>query len=691
MKKALFLLIFTFLYLTAIQAQNVQWASEVTKFSSQFNLRQYSAKQVLGKPNVLPNLGISPNAWSPAKRGKKEFIEVRFEQPSVIQQVAIAEVNNPGSIEKIYAIEPNGTRHLINEFIPRAIPIEGRLFRLFIDETPYQVQGLRVEFDGSIKDDYMGIDAIAISDSKDPITVDINISEDINNDYIPLALDSNINTTFNELKPIITPDGKTLFFSRQNYPENVGGYNDDEDIWMSSRDTITGEWTKAVNVGAPLNNKGPNFVNSVSSDGNTMLLLLGNAYYSKRKMTQGVSMSTKDENGEWGKPQNLKIDNDYNLSEKANYFLTSDKEAIVMSVERDDSYGDRDLYVSFKKNNGTWSKPINLGEVVNSADEEGSPFLASDDKTLFFSSKGFSGFGGYDIYLTRRLDDTWTNWSEPENLGAAFNSREDDIFFNFTENDEYAYFTRGSVVNTDIYKVKLPYYQKPQMLATLMEQGPNIIVAVKGRVFDSKTGKKIDANLQFSMQIDSTKINLANADTAGYRLQLKEGFVYDIKTKSPGYYQSFDFISLEGITESIEIEKDIYLDPIIKNTPVVLKNVNFDFDKSDIRKDAEPILDNLVELMYDNPEYHLTIEGHTCNMGSDAYNQSLSERRAGSVVRYIQSKGIESERLVYFGYGESRPLVSNDSNEGREINRRVAFRINDMSELGSDISSVSAR
>ncbi len=687
-------LLYIFLLITAtVNAQNVQWAAKVVKYSSQFESKQFSAEQVLNKPNVLPNLGLSPNAWSPDKKGKKEFLEVEYQRSSKIQQIAIAETHNPGTLSKIYAFDDQGSKHLLTELTPRSIPIEGRLFRLFIDETAYKVKALRLEFDCSVTKDFIGIDAIAISDSRDPITVDINITDEINNDYIPVALDSNVNTIYNELKPIISPDGSKLFFSRQNHPENTGGESDDEDVWMSQRDTTTGEWTKAVNVGQPVNNRGPNFINSVTADGNTMILLLGNAYYSKNRMTQGVSMTTRDEDGEWAKPINLHIKNDYNRSDKANYFMTNDKEAIVMAVNREDTHGDRDLYVSFKNTDGTWSEPLNLGGIVNSADEEGSPFLASDNKTLFFSSKGFSGFGGFDIYLTRRLDDTWQNWSEPENLGAAFNSREDDVFFNFTENDEYAYFTRGTKENTDIYKVKLPYYQKPQMLASLMNddfRNPNIIVAVYGKIFDSKTNEPVNGNLEFVRKSEVPMVELAGSDSVnGYRLILKEGFVYDVKAKAKGYYPASDTVSLVGIVVSTEIEKNFYLDPIQKNIPIVLENVNFDFDKSNIRADAAPILDKLVEIMFDNPEFNISIEGHTCSMGPEAYNQGLSERRAKSVVDYIMKKGVQPERLSYIGYGELRPAFTNETREGREKNRRVEFRIQDQESLGDDISTTS--
>ena len=464
--KNIFLIALLLISVTSF-SQNIQWADEVLDFTSQFGKRQYSVDQVTGKPNVLPNLGASPNAWAPKKRGKTEFVKVGFKNPVQIRQIAIAETHNPGAIHKIYAYDTKGNEYLLSEFEPHFLPIEGRLFRFFFDRTSYEVAALKITINGDVLAGHFGIDAIGVSDSQLPITVEINVTNELNNDYVPIALGSNINSEYNELRPLIAPDAKTLFFSRQNHPENTGSVNDDEDIWFAERDSISGDWRKAINMNRPLNNNGPNFISSISTDSQAMLLLLGNAYYSRNRMTQGVSMSVKNEDGSWSKPKNLDIINDYNISDKANYFLTNDMESIVMSIERKDSYGDRDLYVIFLQDDGTWTQPLNFGPQINSASEEASPFLASDGKTMFFSSKGFSGYGGYDIYLTRRLDDTWQNWSEPENLGAGFNSREDDIFFNFTENDEYDYFTRGVETNTDIYKVKLPYYQKPEMLASL--------------------------------------------------------------------------------------------------------------------------------------------------------------------------------------------------------------------------------
>ena len=239
----LFAIIFTISF--SALSQEARWADLVIEFSSEFGKRQYSANQVLGKPNVLPNLGASPNAWAPKKKGKSEFVKVGFVNPIQIQQVAIAETHNPGGIHKIFAYDTEGNEHLLHAFEPGYIPIEGRLFRLFIDRTDYKVAALKITIDGKLLTGHFGIDAIGVSGSKEPIAVEINITDEINNDFVPIALGPNINSEYNELRPLIAPDANTLFFSRQNHPDNIGGIADDEDIWFSVRDSVSGDWKLA--------------------------------------------------------------------------------------------------------------------------------------------------------------------------------------------------------------------------------------------------------------------------------------------------------------------------------------------------------------------------------------------------------------------------------------------------------------
>src|SRR6478752_340561 len=404
------------------QAQMVQWASKVIEFSSELTPVQYSAQQALGKPNVLPAGGQNPNAWTPDKPKRKEFIKVGFATPMQIQQVAIAETHNPSALFKIYTYDEAGREYLIRSNNPLVVPVKGRMLTIMIERTPYKVTSVKLEFDGAALTDYFSIDAIAIADSNYPLVASIDIPDLLSKGLVTERLDENVNSEFTELNPILTPDGKTLYFTRKNHPGNMGGVNDKEDIWYSELGA-DGKWTLAKNMGPQFNNEFPNFINAVSSatpDGKSVVMLLGNRYMENGKMLAGVSMSDNI-NGTWLKPKAIMIENDYNYNEKANYFMANTRKALLMSIEREDSRGGRDLYVSFAKNDTVWTQPLNLGDIVNTSGEDTAPFLASDDKTLYFSSNGFSGFGGSDIFVTRRLDDTWTNWSEPENLGPELN------------------------------------------------------------------------------------------------------------------------------------------------------------------------------------------------------------------------------------------------------------------------------
>jgi hypothetical protein len=393
----------------ATLSQDIQWASKVIEYSSELTPIQYSAEQVLGKPTVLPAAGESPTAWTPDRPNNMEFIKVGFANPMKIRQVVIAESYSPTAIAQVYIYDTSGKEYPIGNFTPRTIPLKGRLVSIIISETTFEVASVKVELDGSTVAEYYSLDAIGISASAKPMDVEVEIMENLNTNLLAERLNDNVNSPYKEYKPLLAPDGATLYFSRKNHPGNMGGVDDDEDIWYSEMDS-TGEWQEAVNAGPELNNEEPNFVSGITPDGNTVVLLLGNRYEKKGKMKAGVSISTK-EGDKWTKPYNLDIENDYNYHEKANYFLTNNRQVLLLAVERDDTHGERDFYVSFFKEDSTWSEPLNMGDVLNSVGDESSPFLAADDETLYFSTNGRGGYGSYDVYVSKRLDDTWTNWS----------------------------------------------------------------------------------------------------------------------------------------------------------------------------------------------------------------------------------------------------------------------------------------
>lgn len=667
---SLFLLILVTGYTSG---QVVQWASKVIEFSSELTPIQYSANQVLGKPNVLPAGGQSPNAWAPDKPKRKEFLKIGFANPISIRQIAIAESYNPSAIYRVLAYDEAGTEHVINSFNPMAVPLKGRMLNIFVDPTPYKVAAIRIEFDGAAVPDYFSIDAVAISDSNYPIIADIPTMQLLASGIVIEALDKNVNSEYDELNPLLSPDGKTLYFSRRNHPENVGGVSDKEDIWYSELDA-SGQWQLARNMGTKVNNSGPNFVSTIQSttpDGKSAIMLLGNRYMPNGKMLAGVSISTRV-NGEWGTPKALNIADDYNVAEKANYFLADNRQTLLMSVERDDSFGDRDLYVSFIKADSSWSAPLNLGDVVNTAGEESAPFLASDDKTLYFSSNGFSGYGGSDIYVTRRLDDTWTNWSEPENLGPELNSPLEDLFFNIPASSEYAYYSRGvSATNTDIFRIKLPIVRSPEPWVT-----------VKGKVVEKVSGKPLGAKIVYERLPDGKGLGLSqsNPETGEYEIRLPAGELYGLRAETEGNISENQNLDLRDIKFDQTIERDFNLDPIgvarvQDNTSILLNNLFFDLEKATLRPESFPELNRIVTLMKENATMQIEIAGHTDTTGSEEYNLNLSKQRANSVAGYLAGKGIDKSRMTVEFFGESKPMVSNETREGRKKNRRVEFKI----------------
>jgi OmpA-OmpF porin, OOP family len=683
MKRILLTALFSaFLYLSS-SAQDLQWATRVISFSSELTPVQYSAQQVLGKPNVLPVGGQSPNAWVPDRPKRKEFIKVGFDHPASIRQIAIAESHNPSAIYRVLLYDEAGKEYVANTLNPHVVPIKGRMLNLFIEQTPYKVVAVKIEFDGAALPDYFGIDAIAITGSGYPVIADIPKMQLLASGIIIEALDKNVNSEYSELNPLLSPDGKTLYFSRKNHPGNMGGVNDKEDIWYSELDS-TGHWEIAKNMGPQFNNPSPNFINAIQSvtpDGKSAVMLLGNKYQPNGKMLAGVSISS-NVGGTWTKPVPINIKNDYNFNEKANYFLTNNRQTLIMSVEREDSRGDRDLYASFMQKDSSWSEPLNLGSIVNSANEESAPFLAADDKTLYFSSNGFSGYGGADIYVTRRLDDTWTNWSDPENLGPEINSPQEDLFFNIPASSEYAYYSRGvSDTNTDIFRVKLPIVRTP-----------DIWITVKGKIIDATTGKPMRAKIVYERLPDGTDLGIAQSDpsTGEYDIKLPAGNLYGIRAEAEGKISESQNLDLRNVTADKTIDhEDFDLDPVkqetavepirvapvAENVTINLNNIFFAFDKAFLLAESEPELNRIVDLMNEKPSMQIEIAGHTDDTGPAQYNLNLSERRAKSVVKFLTGKGIASDRIKTSFFGESQPSVPNTNREARRKNRRVEFKI----------------
>lgn len=450
----------------------VQWANKLIDFSSEYkdefikeNSTRWSAVQVLGYPNTL-SYASSQMAWTPKNQdGSKEFVTVGFAQPQTVQQVIVGENMNSGSITQIILYDNKGKKYTVYDNpAPNPTRKMDNVLTYFKITPTYNVVKLKLIINTNAVFGREEIDCIGISSNTAPYVQNINVLKYSEAVGMPENLGSNVNSSYYDHLPIISPDGGTLYFTRKLSDENNTSAFDD-DIFFS-KILPTGAFTKAQNIGPPLNTSDHNFVCYVSADNNR--LYVANKYIKNTYNYSGISVSTKQKDNTWGKPKPLSIPDLYNKNEFAHYYLNIDENVVLMCLFRDDSYGDLDIYVSQKYGDGDWSKPKNLGPIINTVGAEGSVFLAADGKTMYFSSSGHPGFGSYDMYMSKRLDDSWTNWSKPLNLGDKINTDGIDIYYTIPASGDYAYFSSGRTMYglNDLYRIKLPKEIRPDFVDT---------------------------------------------------------------------------------------------------------------------------------------------------------------------------------------------------------------------------------
>lgn len=475
-----------------------------------------------------------------------------------------------------------------------------------------------------------------------------------------------VNTRYSELSPIISYDGKTLYFSRTGDPANTGG-KEDYDIWYSMLDD-KGEWTPVKNAGIPLNNAGPNAVQSIAPDNNT--LVVSNAYKADGTSNgSGLSFSNYQVNG-WEVPKKFDIKNFKNLNDYVDFFLTSDNKILLMAIDFGNSYGEKDLYISFLQPDGSFSEPENLGNTINGIGNEFGIYLAADNKTLYFSSSSHACYGSADVFMSKRLDDTWKNWTKPLNLGPEINSDDWDGAFKISAKGDFAYIScsnENSIESsTDIFRIRLNKEAKPEP-----------VLLIYGKVLNKKTNAPLSASISYNDLKDNKQAGIAtsNAKDGSYKIILPIGKSYSFLADKKGFYSISENINVDTLKEYTEIERNLYLAPIEVGEVIRLNNIFFELNKADLKSESTAELDRLVKVLTDNPALNIEIGGHTDNQGGDAYNINLSQNRVNSVITYLTQKGIDKSRLTGKGYGEAKPIAGNDTEEGKAQNRRVEFTV----------------
>lgn len=470
-----------------------------------------------------------------------------------------------------------------------------------------------------------------------------------------------VNSPAFEKGPLVSPDGQTLYFTR-SIPTGRNSF--DDDIWMSERQS-DGTWGRATAMPPPINTPGHNFVASVLPDNNR--LIVGNVYDASGRIVGGGYSLTERTIGGWSLPRPLQVRNHVNLSPWGEACLSPDGTTLIVTVARPDCYGERDMYFSRLQDDGTWSEAVNMGPVVNTVGDEASPFLAADGRTLYYASTGLPGYGSSDIYMTRRLDDTWTSWSEPYNLGPAINTTGWDAYYTVPADGAYAYFTKESPNGDgDIWRVVLP----PQLR-------PNPVIIVSGTVTDAVTGAPMSSTIRYERLRTGEALGSAVSDpaTGRYRIALQANDEFGFRAEAPGYVPVSQNISTAGLRAYADRTADLRLEPLVVGRTVRINNVFFDVGKAVLRTTSFADLNRLVQLLQAKPTMTIEVGGHTDDTGSDADNMSLSERRARAVMDYLADHGIDRSRVAAIGYGKSRPIVANASAADRQKNRRVEFTI----------------
>ncbi len=656
--------------------ESVQWASQVIGFSTEAGEKVFAAKQALGKPDKLPSTGMSAVAWMPDMRSRlpEEWIKVGFAKPMPAQQVLVGENARPGAVLTIYLFDRENQAQVVylrDDTLDHArsgSPLPGRMLAVTFPRTNYDVTAVMVVLKSLDSVALHQIDAIGIADHAEVVPLPIRELPALEWTSKPENLGPRINSFYDEVFPVISPDGKTLYFDRKNHPGNLGEGNHD-DIWISEVDSATG-WKNARNAGPPLNNESHNFVCSISPDGNT--LLLGNAYHEGGELTSGLSLSQRTLDG-WTSPQPVEILDYYNQDIYGEYQLAANGKVILMAIERKDTEGKRDLYASFRMHNGNWSAPLHLGPVINSAGLEMSPFLAPDMRTLYFSSNGFPGYGNNDMFMSRRLDESWTSWSEPLNLGNGLNTGEMEAYYTVPASGDFAYFASAnqSIGRTDLFRVSLPENIRPEP-----------VVLVRGQVLDAISRQPLSAEIRYSISEGDSLAGLARSapEDGRYRVILPFGESYRMEARAEGYFALQESLDLSKVQEYSEQERDLLLIPLKRGQVVPMREIFFPVNSDSLLPTSFRELDRVADLLSRYPALRIEIGGHTNDRCSESFCRELSRKRARSVAQYLYERGYETDRVRWVGYGSLNPIADNATEEGRSQNQRVEFKVLDFAE-----------
>lgn len=580
----------------------------------------------------------------------------------------------------------SGTENVLSQYSQASV-IGGRIVHTVDSTKTYELYLLRDEKILEMKKKILKVKGInkdkipVLSDTKtDSLTIQMPFPR-IGSEIVPPAsiseislpvnpnlgvvkrnLGGSINSSCDDLMPVVSPDGRFLFLAR--YSEYKRECDNFQKIWLSKRQE-DGNWSTIEKVSFPLNNSSHCGVISVLPDNNYLLLM--NQYYPDGSPKGGgVSYSTRGVNGMWNIPRDVIIQNFYNLNRYAEFNLSADRTVLVMSIQRNDSYGGKDIYVSFRLSDDYFSEPLNIGKSVNTDRTEISPFLSSDGKTMYFSSDGHPGFGGADIFVTKRLDDTWKNWSKPINLGNEINTNQFDAYFTITSDGKEVYMVSSGIDNSsDVIEIELPFNE---------EVSPLPVTLTRGKLINVSDIRKKSARIVYRTNSKPERWGYAitNPDDGSFQIVLPAGDDYTIYADGNDLFPILKQYSTKKQNTYQIVEKNLY--------QTDLENMDFDTDlltfgngDTQLMPESYKEVSKIVKFLKLNTHLKVEVAGYTDDRGSEQLNLEISKKRALSVANYLTQNGILKSRIKVSGYGNKNFLYSNIEENGRKKNRRVEF------------------
>jgi outer membrane protein OmpA-like peptidoglycan-associated protein len=481
--------------------------------------------------------------------------------------------------------------------------------------------------------------------------------------YNPVNLGDSINSVYDEYWPRLSADEQTMIFTRRipiDKTDTAEFKNRQEDFFIAHKQNAT--WEKAKNMNAPLNSSDNEGAHTISVNGSYIFFTACNRHdgYGLCDIYYSANLG-----GRWKRPVNTGRNINSNYSEKQPT-LSPDGTTLYFISDRKGGFGGYDIWKSVILPNGSFSAPENLGNTINTSGDETSPFIHFDNKTLYFASNLHLGMGGYDIFVSQQQEDG--EWSTPENLGYPINSWHDEEGLFVNARGDMAYYSSDrEITGRDIYKFNL-----------YKDIRPDPVSYVKGTVYDAKTNQPLSAYCEL-IELNNAETVMESAsdpEKGEFLVTLPAGNNYALNVSKKGYlFHSEHFELKKADTGNTPFHLNIPLKPIQKGQSIVLRNIFYEVDSYELKKESIAELNKVILFLENNPQVNIQINGHTDSTASKEYNLQLSEQRAKEVVNYLIQNGISDKRLSYEGYGERKPVADNATEQGRAKNRRTEMMV----------------